>query len=56
MTAIAATLMVNVFVVTLNMVLPLFFKAKVMAKPVPASLMIPTARVACALLPNAVSE
>lgn len=44
-TAIDATLMVKALVVTLNKLLPPFFAAKLMLKPVPASLMIPTVRV-----------
>ena len=50
-----ATLMVKALEVTLNMVLPPFLAAKLMLKPVPASLMIVTVRVAWALLPNAAS-
>jgi hypothetical protein len=40
-----ATLMVNVLVVTLNIVVPPFFAAKVIAKPGPASFTIPTVNV-----------
>jgi hypothetical protein len=49
-----AGLMTNPLVAKLNMVAPPFFAAKLMLKEDPASLIIPTARVTCALLPNAV--